>query len=205
MENEKKLNQIKKDARAMIRKVENVSVNSDKEMVQATELLSQVKIRMRRIEEIRIGYTKPLNESLRKINADFKSALVPYAEMEEKIKVAIIQYRFELEKKRQAMEAKLQEQARQLAIAEAKKNKKSAKKALENVIMPTIEKQENIIESKSGKVKTRKVKKFRIVDEKKVPKKYWIIDEGAIRQDVMAGVKTIKGVEIYEEELLSVY
>lgn len=202
---EKKLKEIKKDAVAMTKKVEKVVIKNEKQMDDASELLTQIKARQKRIEEIRLTYTKPLNESLRKINSDFKEASAPYLEIEGKIKQAIIAYRQEIERKRREEEMRLQEEARKRAIEEAKKQKKSQKKALDEIILPTVEKQESVIQTKSGQVKTRKVKKFRIIDEERVPRKYWIIDERLIRQDVAYGVEEIKGVEIYEEEVLSVY
>ncbi len=204
-QNDKKLEEIKKDTKAMTTKVSKMTISNEKEVMQATELLSQVKARAKRIEEIRLNYTKPLNETLKKINADFKGALKPYDEMEAQIKRAIINYRAEIEKKRREEEMRLQEEARKKAIEEAKKNKISQKKALENMVVPTVEKQETTIQSKSGMVKTRMVTKFKVVDLNKVPKKYWVIDESLIRADVRSGLMKIDGVEIYQEEELSVY
>jgi hypothetical protein len=173
--------------------------------VKATELLTQIKARYKRIEELRLSYTKPLNESLRRINADFKSALNPLEELERKVKTAIIDFRAEVERKRREEERRLQEEARKKAIEEAKKNKVSQKKAVENAVMPTIERQETTMQSKSGMVKARMVTKFKVVDQNKVPDKYWVIDESLIRQDVRNGLMKIDGVEIYQEEELSVF
>lgn len=202
---DKKLAEIKKDTQSMSNKVSKLTITNEKNVLNATELLTQIKARAKRIEEIRLGYTKPLNDSLRKINADFKGALKPLSEMEGNIKRAIIDYRAEIERKRQAEEDRLRKEAEAKAKAEAKKKKISVKKVLENTPMPIVEKQDKTIASKSGSVKARMVTKFRIVDENKVPKKYWVIDEKLIRDDVRNGQMIIAGVEIYQEEELSVY
>lgn len=206
MEQDKKIAEIKKDTQAISLKVQKLPKITDEKMaVKATELLTQIKARYKRIEELRLSYTKPLNESLRRINADFKSALNPLEELERKVKTAIIDFRAEVERKRREEERRLQEEARKKAIEEAKKNKVSQKKAVENAVMPTIERQETTMQSKSGMVKARMVTKFKVVDQNKVPDKYWVIDESLIRQDVRNGLMKIDGVEIYQEEELSVF
>lgn len=42
---------------------------------------------------------------------------------------------------------------------------------------------------------------FRVVDPTQLPNGYWAINEGAIKADIARGVRTIPGVEIYEEVL----
>lgn len=42
---------------------------------------------------------------------------------------------------------------------------------------------------------------FKIVDANQVPNGYWVIDESAIKAAISSGVRTIPGVEIYEEAI----
>jgi len=205
METQKKLAEIRKDTQAISTKVAKLKIVNDKGVMQATEVLTKIKERANRIEEIRLSYTKPLNDSLKAINADFKGALKPLAEMERSVKNAIVDYRAEIERKRRAEEMKLQEAARKKALKEAEKTGLSKKKALDNMVVPTVERQESTIQSKSGMVKTRMVTKFKIIDESKVPKEYWVIDERKIREAVRGGQMIIAGVEVYQVEELSVY
>ena len=200
---DKKLEEIKKDAKSLQVKVQKLKITTDKEAVQATEMLSQVKARAKRIEEIRLSYTKPLNDSLRKINGDFKMALAPYEEMERMLKRCILDFRAEQEKIRRAEEEKLRKEAERKAIAEAKKNKTSQKKALENVIVPTIEKADSAIHSASGVAKTRLVWKHKITDFSKLPDEYKVVNDTAIRNARKGGLMIIPGVEFYQEEELS--
>jgi len=200
---DKKIEEIKKDAKALQIKVQKIKITTDKEVVQATEMLSQVNARAKRIEEIRLSYTKPLNDSLRKINADFKMALAPYEEMLKILKRAILDFRAEQEMKRRAEEEKLRKEAERKALAEAKKNRTSQKKALENVIVPTIEKQDSTIHSSSGSLKARMVWKHRITDFSKLPDEYKVVNDKAIRSARQGGLMVIPGVEFYQEEELS--
>ncbi len=52
---DKKIEEIKKDAKALQVKVQKIKITNDKEVVQATEMLSQVNARAKRIEEIRLS------------------------------------------------------------------------------------------------------------------------------------------------------
>jgi hypothetical protein len=54
---------------------------------------------------------------------------------------------------------------------------------------------------KAASLVTRTVRNFRIVDKEKVPKKYWIIDEEAIKQDLKLGLNEIPGIEVYEQQV----
>ena len=40
---------------------------------------------------------------------------------------------------------------------------------------------------------------MRIIKAEEIPEKYWIIDEVALRKDVIAGI-VVPGAELYEEE-----
>lgn len=202
---DKKLTEIKKDALSLQKKVQGIKIVTNKEAIEATEMLSQVKARAKRIEEIRLSYTKPLNDSLRKINSDFKEALRPYAEMESSLKRGILDYRAEEERKRRAEEERLRKEAEARAREEARKKHVAMKKVMEKAPVPVIEKQSTVIASNTSTVRARMVTKFRVVDKNKIPRKYLIVNETAIRVDIRNGISTIPGVEIYQEEELSSY
>lgn len=204
MEQDKKLEEIKRDTSLMATKVKKLKVATTKDMVKASELLGAIKSRIKRIEEIRLTYTKPLNEALKKINSDFKGAMKPLEEMESEIKRAIIDFRTEEEKKRRVEEDRLRKIEEERLRKEAKEKKISAKKLIENTPMPIVERQPNQIQTSQGVVKARMITKFRIIDESKVPDKYWVIDESLIRQDIRSGLMQINGVEVYQEEQLAV-
>lgn len=48
---------------------------------------------------------------------------------------------------------------------------------------------------------TKLVTKFRLVDLSKVPRKYLILDEASVEQDIKLGVVEIAGIELFEEKV----
>lgn len=94
----------------------------------AGELLKAVKGALKQIEEQRVAITKPINDSLRAVNAQAKSAAAPFEAAEREIKARMVEYsneqeRIRLEEQRKAEAAARAERerlARQAAEAEAK-------------------------------------------------------------------------------------
>ena len=145
-----------------------------------------MKNRLKELEEERQTYTKPINESLSKLNVKFKSLTNPLKEAERGVKDAVLVYRKEKEEHRQIEEAKLQ-----------KKN------GNENITLPDVV--PDIIESKSGEIRTRKTWTFKVIEEKSIPRAYMMIDEKKVKEAIRNGERKIKGLEIYQEEDLSTY
>lgn len=98
------------------------------QFTQAGELLKAVKGALKQIEEQRVAITKPINESLRAVNAQAKTAAEPFEIAEREIKARMVEYSNEQERIRReeqrkaeaaaaAERARLAEQQRQ---AEAK-------------------------------------------------------------------------------------
>lgn len=163
-----------------------LSIKSDKDMIVATEFLVQVKTEIDLLEEERQSYTKPINESLKKLNSRFKELTEPLKNAEKTVKEAILSYRAEREKQRMIEQAKLQ-----------KKNGNSN--------LALVDSLPNIIESKSGETKISKRWTFEIVDEKKVPKEYLTVDTDKVKDAINQGVREIAGIKIYQKESLSIF
>lgn len=196
---------IEKDTQTVFKKVNGVVVRNEKEMNEAGELLSQVKSRLKRVEEKRKEYVQPLNDQVKKINGDFKALAEPYVEMEKVLKGAIGSYvaeqqRLERERVRAEEEAR-REEARKLA----EKEKISNRKALAQIEKPVEEVVKTSVKTDTAKVITKTVTKFEIVDESKVPDEYKVVSEQLVRKAVNSGVKKIAGVRIYEETQVSAY
>ncbi len=69
---ELKLVEIKKDTELMFKQVNSLSIKTAEDMVNATRVLSNLTGRAKRVEEIRLFFTKPLNDQLHKINDEFR-------------------------------------------------------------------------------------------------------------------------------------
>lgn len=199
---------VQEDTVSLTQQVTAIVVSDEASMNRAATWLSQVKARIKKLEEKRKMYVQPLNAQVTAINADFKRMSLPYLQLENEIKGKIGGYMDEqrriqleaerVERERRAEEArKLAEQeniSRQKAAAEIRKQEEA--KAAEQ---PRVEAPKTTVKTEAGKVVTRVVTKFEIVDASKVPDEFKVVDERLVRQAVNAGAKRIAGVRIWEE------
>jgi len=171
----------------MVSKSEKLAlVKTDEDVIKATEFLVQVKNKIDSLEEERQSYTKPINESLRRLNARFKELTEPLRSAEKTVKEAVLEYRAKREAVRLVEEEKL------------RKENKNPNLALTDVLP-------DIIESKSGESRTSKKWVFEIVDEKKVPREYLTVDKSKVDEAISNGVRKIIGLNIFQKENLSIY
>jgi len=59
-------------------------------------------------------------------------------------------------------------------------------------------------ENKIGNTQTRKVWTFRVIDQKKVPDMFKVINSVSVNIAIRDGVRQIPGIDIYQEEQLSI-
>ena len=126
MQNEKdlKLAQINKDVSNIVKAGSSITIENAEQMTQATDFLGQIKARQKRIEELRLSFTKPLNEALRNINNEFKKASEPLEAVEKVVKAVMTAYHnAEAEKIRKAQEKEAEKQ-RKIFEAEQEKRRK---------------------------------------------------------------------------------
>lgn len=107
---------------------EIATIKTPEQFTRAGELLKAVKGALKQIEDQRVAITKPINDSLRAVNAQAKTAAAPFETAEREIKARMVEYsdeqeRIRREEQRKAEEAARAERerlARQAAEAEAK-------------------------------------------------------------------------------------
>lgn len=201
---EKTITDIKEDQKVFIPQLETLKVSTKEEMEAAAELLGKVKARIKRIEEKRVEYTKPLNDQVKKFNADFKAMAEPYVNMETELKRRIGNY-VDHERKMAALEqARLEEKRRQEAAKIAEQEGISNRAALAQIEKPVVEVQNTSANTDSAKVSTKVVWKFEVVNVDNVPEIYKVVDEKLIRKAVASGVHRIAGVRIWDEAQVAV-
>ena len=196
MEKDEKLKKINEDVTKVIKTSESIKIETEEDFTKATEFLNQIIARIKRIEELRIQFTKPILDAKNAIDTEFKASSIPLREVEAKVKSIILDYR---KKEAQILEKKRIEKLKE---AEKIKNVGEQEKALEEVKEI---KQETNIQVSTGTNRFKKVWTFDIMNEKLIPKKYLKVDEAAIRKAVREGERKIKGVKIYQEERISSY
>lgn len=173
-----------KEIATITSRADKIMIKNDKDVVEATEVLAQIKARKDNIEEIRKEFTQPLNQSLRNINSRFKEMIEPLENAERHIKKYILGYR----------ELKAKEWKEQ----EKKLKKENGKDAFLKP-MPTK------VESDTGELRVRKEWKFKITNAELIPRVYLEVNEKLIRRQINDGVRKIPGIKIYQEENLSIY
>lgn len=77
----------------------------------------------------------------------------------------------------------------------------SAAELLDSSAILTAQPMEKSLRGEGAIVYTTKEIRFRVVDINSVPRKYLVLNETAIKQDIKLGVNEIAGIEIYEEEI----
>ena len=195
---------VKKDQTIIQKQAQAIRVTSDKQMGVASEFLVQIKARIKRIETKRKDYVQPLNDQVTKMNADFKEMAQPYLEIEETIKGKVGSYMTKVREKEEEAQRKADEERRKEAEALAKKEKISKRKAMAQVEKVEIEQRDQTVRTETSKVVTKQVTKFEVINPKKVPDEYKMVDERLVRKAVNQGIK-IPGVKVWEETQVSTY
>lgn len=193
---------ITKEVEPIQAKVDGLVIKDELSSKYATDLLAFVTKAKRRLEERRKFFVGPLNEGVKNINNEFKSLTQPLEEMESSIKQKMMSYM-------EATRAKAREEAIAKQTAMDKVAKDNDLPAVE--VVPEEVRQ---VKSGIGAVHTTKRWTFKVVDETKIPREYFILDEHKISGLVRAHTKTIhgvssndlkiEGIEIYQTESIAI-
>ncbi len=167
-------------------------IKTSEDMSKATDLLSKIKTVGKMLKERKEAITKPLTEALNSARDLFKQPEQNHAEAERIIKGKMLDW--------QNAEDERKEKER-LAIAnrveKGTMKPETAVKKMEAIVdTPTS------VQGKVGSVTTRIIKKYRVVNEKLIPREFLTPDMGKITEALKAG-QSVPGAEIYEEKVIS--
>ena len=203
---------------SLITEAKAIQIDSELKAKHANDLKLASKKMFNIAEERRKFFVKPLQDHVKTINDEFKKLTQPLEEVEEILKDKLLGWI-------RAIQAKEAEESRIRQEKEREENK--LKEATINEFLgpeeaPVIiadkpiiidEKPKVILDSGLGKTFTRKVWKWKVLDESKIPDDYYQLDEKMIDTLLRAHIKTVKGVstndlvisgiEIYQEIDLS--
>jgi len=213
---------IEETALAVPDKATALVIATDADLVKAGEFLTGIKGLQKEVDGAFNPIIKKALEAHKEALSQKKRAGAPLVQAEGIIKPKIAIYTAEQERKRREEEARIrreqEEKERQKKIEEEKRLKEA--EALEaegkqeeadgilNEPEPEEEPAPIVIPPAPTKVEgvsIKKVWKFRIADEDKIPRKYLIVDEKMIGQIVRAEKDKceIPGVEVYSEDQVS--
>lgn len=157
-----------------------LEVTSDDELSDAINLLSAVKQKLEAIEAKKKTVTTPLAQLTRAISALFKQTIEDGQMAERQVKDAISKYQAERERKAREERERIEKQRRAGTITAATAERKLA--VVESKALP------NTVRTAEGASVTFKREKVLVIEnEKKIPDKFWVLDEAAIRKALEAG------------------
>lgn len=207
------------DAEALATTVDKLKITNNAEYTNSAEFLKQIKSTTKVLDDARKDITKPLDEAKKRVMDLFRGPIEKLAQAETVLKRAILTYSQEQDRIRKEAEAKALAAARaeeerkrkaleERAAKEAEKGNTAKAEALqekaENVYVPTVVLAPPTPEKISG-ISTKKVWKFRITDEKAIPRDYLVVNETMLGKLAQAtqGKVPVAGVEFYQEDVLS--
>ena len=183
---------IEKEINPIIKKAETIVIQNVDDVEEASTFLRKLKDAEIIVEDKRLEFTKPLNQSLKNINETFKEMKEPLIKARGILSAKILDWKAAEKRRRDDEEErvrKLIEEKTQLEEDE-----------VEEVIAATVPKIENTI----GNVKAVKRWVFEITDFSKVPDMYKTLNIVAVNGAIRAGARDIPGLEITQKESLSI-
>lgn len=183
---------------AMVQEAEALEVTDPASDVLATEAGTSAKKLNKSIDKARKEAIEKPQEYIRAVNGLAKWYQEKLADIETILKRKIGVYQARREMERREAERAAQEAARKLQAqldAEAKAKRIEAP----TVPVPVMPEPIRTTRTEAGTSSQRKVWTFRITNPEQVPAEYKMVDEKRIREAVRMGVRSIEGVEIYQE------
>lgn len=175
-------------------------VNNDEDAKIATNDLAVLAKLKKAIEEKRKEYVGPINEHLKSVNDTFKQFTEPLNEADTVTRQKVLAYRKEQERIRQE-----QERINQLRLEAAQAEMKLKGELTESVDLVEVKpEQPEHYRTDMGMLGKFKVPKFEVVDFSLVPDEYKTLDTVKVGKVIRAGVRSIPGLRIWEEESLRV-
>lgn len=162
---------------------------------EANEILTKINHGLKQIEDKRISFTAPLNQSLKEINASFKKMVEPIKYAKDELTSRLMTWRRQEQARIDAERVKaVKEEERRRKIQEAHAAKGHiVKEDITPVLKP-------VPFSVNDTTKVQKRWTYVIENESLVPRDYLMLNGPAITAAVRAGVRDIPGVVIFQKE-----
>lgn len=196
-------------------KAKAITISDQTSYDKAAKLLIDIADLEKEITDHHSDPKKKTHAAWKAIVAAEKKLLEPLTEAKGIIKRGLGSWIQEQERIRQEQERKAQEEARRreeearLALAVEAEKHGASEETKQEILSTALPMQVPVVPSTFQKAKGisgRKYYKWRVVNEKQIPRKYWMLDEKAINGVVrsMGQKADIAGIEIYEEAGITV-
>lgn len=171
------------------------------DVTSATTDLSVIANLKKSIEDKRKEYIQPLNDYLKTINDAFKTFTEPILYADKVVRNKILAYRAELD--RQQQEAiEIERLKREAAEREAAL---TGQPIIQPEPTPVIATSPDRYHTDNGMLGKVTIRKWELEDFSKIPDEYKTIDSVKIGKVVRAGIPSIPGIRIWQEETLRIH
>lgn len=206
---EMQLQEVSKGITPIEKKVNELEIKNEEDLLVATDLVSQIRKKKDEIEKTRLFFVQPLTDQSKRINGLFNPKWDFADGLEKVVDGKMKEYRREMEKIRKAEEERL----RAIQEKQNEKDKKKGKVPVFTVAPVVAPITANKISGSKGAVSFTKFWNYEIEDAQKIPAKYIAqvlvlarekgLYETVIKNAVKAGEREIAGVRIFEDETVS--
>lgn len=172
-------------------KVEALAVETPEDEAGALTMVKTVKDAGKAAEDKLDEFIGPLNTVVKNLRSVFKPHIDRFKALETSIKQKMNAYRAAVEAAAAAERRKAEEKRRK-----AEERAEATGKPVKEVYVPPAPVQ--TVQSNGAAVTYRKVKKFEIIDEAKVPRQFLEVNQSKVRMAVLQGIE-IPGVRAWEE------
>ena len=193
--NEVEIKNIESQISPVIKKAESYTVNTIKDVDDASSFLKEIKDMEKIVEDKRLTFTKPLNVSLKNINDTFKQMREPLEQARDLLTKKILSWK-RIEAQRVAAE-----QAAWRKIQEAEAELRLIRNEPEIKVEPIIVAP---VVNKIGNMQTVKRWTYEIEDFNKIADCFKMLNVSLVREEIRNGNREIPGLKIYQEESLSI-
>ena len=190
---------IQKESKDVVTRAENFQIISEESASTANKVLHWIAQKKKELEDRRKFFVQPLNDHVKRINAEFKEVTEPLEKADGIIRGKVIEWRAKIEMEIQ----KKNEELRKKAEKEREKQEKKAEAKGEVPPAPTPIPVVELPKSIDG-VSTMKVWTYEILDIGKVPIDFMVLDSVAVIRAIRQGVRDIPGLRIFQKETIQV-
>ncbi len=182
---------IKRQAEGADKVAKEIIIKNQNDFEKASELFLKVKQAGKYIASEKEKMTRGLLDTLANIRSFFKPYEIMQSNAEKEIGSKILAYQLEAEKKSQIKIDAVVEKVEKGQITFEQANEK----------IETLEVAKTV-EVNTGAVQFKTIRDYEIIDEKLIPKKYWVLDLVKLRKDALDGVE-IPGVKVVEKKIIN--
>lgn len=181
---------VKDEVDEILYNFQEVKITNADEYTNAGDVLKQVQMKLKRIDEKRKEYTQPMDQAKKRIMDDFKQVTQPLEEFIATVKGKMLDWYREEQKRLKEEQDRIDREA----LARAKK------KNIDQVEVPVVTNQNKTQYGNIATVTVRKVWTYKVTNPEQVPREYLILDEKKIKEEIKTGKRVIPGLKIYQEE-----